>query len=113
MRSILALVCVCLGFLGGCSVAPFKDETPTAGGTRTQEGPGRGPVLTSPPEVSGPTPGAEPVIAAPPPTPLPRERAKAAPATLSPASRALVSQSQVQRKRGDLPGAAVSLERAL
>lgn len=35
------------------------------------------------------------------------------PATLSPASTALVSQAQAQRKRGDLPGAAVSLERAL
>jgi predicted Zn-dependent protease len=32
---------------------------------------------------------------------------------LSPASKALVSQAQGQRKRGDLPGAAVSLDRAL
>jgi predicted Zn-dependent protease len=32
---------------------------------------------------------------------------------LSPASRALVSQAQAQRKRGDLPGASVSLDRAL
>ena len=35
------------------------------------------------------------------------------PATLSPASRALVSQAQAQRQKGDLPGATVSLERAL
>jgi uncharacterized protein HemY len=32
---------------------------------------------------------------------------------LSPASTALVTQAQAQRKRGDLPGATVSLERAL
>jgi uncharacterized protein HemY len=36
-----------------------------------------------------------------------------APATLGPASTALVAQAQAQRKRGDLPGATVSLERAL
>ncbi|HEX6572139.1 MAG TPA: tetratricopeptide repeat protein [Steroidobacteraceae bacterium] len=53
------------------------------------------------------------MIEAPAPAPLPRERPKVAPATLSPASRALVSQAQAQRKRGDLPGATVSLERAL
>ena len=35
------------------------------------------------------------------------------PATLSPASRTLVSQAQAQRRKGDLPGATVSLERAL
>ena len=37
--------------------------------------------------------------------PVPRERPKIAPATLSPASKALVSQAQAQRKKGDLPGA--------
>ncbi|MBP7610902.1 MAG: tetratricopeptide repeat protein [Steroidobacteraceae bacterium] len=36
-----------------------------------------------------------------------------APATLSPASKALVAQAQTQRKKGDLPGAAGSLDRAL
>jgi len=35
------------------------------------------------------------------------------PATLSPASKALVGQAQTQRRKGDLPGATVSLERAL
>lgn len=35
------------------------------------------------------------------------------PATLSSASRALVNQAQAQRRNGDLPGATVSLERAL
>jgi Tfp pilus assembly protein PilF len=61
-----------------------------------------------------PPPGAtEPVIDAPMPAPLPKERPKVAPARLSPASQALVTQAQAQRKRGDLPGATVSLERAL
>jgi Tfp pilus assembly protein PilF len=45
--------------------------------------------------------------------PVPRERPKVAPATLSPASSALVNLSQSQRKKGDLPGAATSLDRAL
>ena len=53
------------------------------------------------------------VIAAPSPTPLPRERHKTPPATLGPASSALVAQAQAQRKKGDLPGATVTLERAL
>jgi len=71
-------------------------------------------VITSVPDVNPSVPSAEGPdggIAAP--TPLPRERPKTAPATLSPASRALVGQAQGQRKRGDLPGASVSLERAL
>ena len=49
----------------------------------------------------------------PPPTPVPRERPRVAAATLGPASQSLVNQAQAQRKRGDLPGATVSLERAL
>ena len=60
-----------------------------------------------------PAPAPEPQIEAPPPAPLPRERPKVPPATLGTASKALVTQSQAQRKRGDLPGATVSLERAL
>jgi predicted Zn-dependent protease len=56
----------------------------------------------------------EPVVQGPAPSvPVPRERPKVAPATLSPASSALVSLSQSQRKKGDLPGAASSLDRAL
>ena len=55
----------------------------------------------------------EPVIETPMPAPLPKERPKVAPAKLSPASQALVTQAQAQRKRGDLPGATVSLDRAL
>ena len=53
------------------------------------------------------------MIDVPPPAPVPKERPTVAPATLSPASQALVTQAQAQRKRGDLPGATVSLERAL
>jgi predicted Zn-dependent protease len=62
--------------------------------------------------VVGP-PGSDAPIEAPPPTPVPKERPRAPPATLSPASRSLVAQAQAQRKRGDLPGASVSLDRAL
>jgi predicted Zn-dependent protease len=62
--------------------------------------------------VVGP-PGTDAPIEAPLPTPVPKERPRAPPATLSPASRSLVSQAQAQRKRGDLPGASVSLDRAL
>lgn len=61
-----------------------------------------------------PAPGQQPpVIDAPPPTAVPKERPRVAAATLNPASQALVTQAQAQRKRGDLPGATVSLERAL
>jgi Tfp pilus assembly protein PilF len=59
-----------------------------------------------------PAAGTEPAIEAPPPQ-LPRERPRVPAATLSPASKSLVSQAQAQRKRGDLPGATVSLDRAL
>jgi tetratricopeptide (TPR) repeat protein len=70
-------------------------------------------VLTTPTEALPPPAGTEPVIDALPPAPLPRERPRTAAATLSPASKSLVSQAQAQRKKGDLPGAAVSLDRAL
>ncbi len=52
-------------------------------------------------------------IEAPAPTPLPRERPKKPPATLGTASSALVAQAEAQRGKGDLPGATVTLERAL
>jgi hypothetical protein len=94
----------------GCTVQPFKTEPPPPP-TTTPPG-GRGPVISELPTV--PPPGqTEPVIDTPMPTPLPKERPKVAPAKLSPASQALVTQAQAQRKRGDLPGATVSLERAL
>jgi tetratricopeptide (TPR) repeat protein len=59
-------------------------------------------------------PDPEAVIETPPPVvELPRERPRRPAATLAPASRALVSQAAAQRKKGDLPGASVSLDRAL
>ena len=108
MRSVA--VAVALTALAGCATEPFKSEPPPTQ-TTTPSQAGRGPTV---PEVPLPAPGtAEPVIEAPPPAPVPKERPKVAPASLSPASKALVSQAQAQRKKGDLPGATVSLERAL
>jgi tetratricopeptide (TPR) repeat protein len=68
-------------------------------------------VVSTPAEVQRPAP--EDAIEAPAPVQVPKERPRTQPASLSPASRALVSQAQAQRKKGDLPGATVSLERAL
>jgi len=111
--SILALLLAA----SGCAVAPFRSDSPqspsgkavpVAGG-----GPGSGPVVTSVPEAGATAPEAEPGIVTPPPAALPRERPRTAPAALSPASKALVGQAQSQRKKGDLPGATVSLDRAL
>lgn len=99
--------------LTGCSFAPFKKGEPAPSnttGTRTTAA-GSGPVLTAPTDVQQPPP--ESVIEAPAPVQLPKERPRTPPAALSPASRALVSQAQAQRQKGDLPGATVSLERAL
>jgi hypothetical protein len=96
----------------GCSLQPFRSEPP-APPARTAPSGGQGPVIAEPPSVTSTMP-AEPVIQGPAPSiPVPRERPKVAPATLSPASKALVSQAQAQRKKGDLPGAAGSLDRAL
>jgi Flp pilus assembly protein TadD len=99
--------------LSGCSFAPFQTGTPASGpapGERTG-GAGSAPVLTAPTDIQQPPP--EAVIEAPAPVQLPKERPRTPPATLSPASRALVGQAQAQRQKGDLPGATVSLERAL
>ena len=99
--------------LSGCSFAPFKTGTPSptpAPSSRTS-GAGAGPVLTAPTEIQRPP--TEEVIEAPAPVQLPKERPRTPPASLSPASRALVNQAQAQRQKGDLPGATVSLERAL
>jgi tetratricopeptide (TPR) repeat protein len=98
--------------LSGCSISPFHTGTPTPATTSTRPGQsGSGPVLTAPTEIQRPPP--EEMIEAPAPVQLPKERPRSAPATLSPASRALVNQAQAQRLKGDLPGATVSLERAL
>jgi Flp pilus assembly protein TadD len=102
------VVACALAGLAGCASEPFKAGSPS-GTTPPPSSPGRGPTI---PEVTGPA-TTEPDIQALPPAPLPKERPKVAPATLSPASKALVSQAQTQRKKGDLPGAAASLDRAL
>lgn len=102
--------------VSGCSVAPFQKEVPaetappTAATTPTA---GEGPALKTPgDEIFQPDP--EAVIETPAPiVELPRKRPRRPPATLAPASRALVTQAEAQRKKGDLPGASVSLDRAL
>jgi tetratricopeptide (TPR) repeat protein len=115
MRSFFPIALALVVVTGGCAIEPFqKDDGKAVGGQAQSQRPaGSGPVLTAPPEVEPPSPEAEPAVEALPPPPLPRERPKAAAATLSPASKALVSQAQAQRKKGDLPGATVSLDRAL
>lgn len=111
MRLLSLVALVALAALTGCSVAPFKTGTPAPSQTTSQRPSGSGPVLTAPTEIERPPAGT--VIEAPAPVQLPKERPRKPPATLSPASRALVSQAQAQRQKGDLPGATVSLERAL
>jgi hypothetical protein len=99
-----------LAILAGCAAEPFRTEPPTTPTTPSTAG--RGPSIPEEPPL--PVPGTtEPVIEAPTPTPVPKERPRVAPASLSPASKALVTQAQAQREKGDLPGATVSLERAL
>lgn len=112
LRPLLLLVVLLA--ISGCSLPPFmKGSGATATAPPTTRAPGSGPVLATPTEALPPPAGAEPAIDALPPAPLPRERPRTAPATLSPASKALVAQAQAQRKKGDLPGASVSLDRAL
>jgi hypothetical protein len=111
---------VALLVLTGCSIAPFRPDTGASSGRTASggatKGAGAAPVLTVPPDET-PQPPPEAVIEAPPTatTPIPREpRPRTAPpAELKPASRSLVQQAQAQRKKGDLAGASVSLDRAL
>ena len=56
-------------------------------------------MVSAPAEVQRPAP--EESIEAPAPVQVPKERPRTPPATLSPASRALVAQAQAQRKKGD------------
>jgi tetratricopeptide (TPR) repeat protein len=112
-RPTAAILCLALA-ASGCALDPFRTgKAGSSSGHASHPQAGSAPVLSSPPVITGPAPGEEPVIEAPPPTQLPRERPKAPAATLSPASRALVAQAQTQRKKGDLPGATVTLERAV
>jgi hypothetical protein len=110
--SILALLLVA----SGCTLTPFEPDKPATnrpgGHAGSGTSPGSGPVISSVPEVPASPASAEPGAVTP-PAPPPHERPKTAPATLSPASKSLVAQAQAQRKKGDLPGATVSLERAL
>ena len=113
---------VLLACLSGCAASPFKSgkaepsesstASPSAGSRDAQAG--SGPVLTSPPAIAAPSGDGTEVIAAPQPR-LPAERParRMAPPKLSPATQALVTQATAQRKRGDMPGAAISLDRAL
>jgi len=104
--------------LSACSVAPFKTGSAT---TSTARQPA--PTTGSGPEIKPTTgetviePEPEQVIEEPAPAvvepPAPRPRPKRPPATLSPASEALVAQARAQRKKGDLPGASVALDRAM
>lgn len=114
MLRLLALVALLA--ISGCSIAPFQKDKPSTAPSAREPGPhrtGEGPVLETPTDEIF-KPEAEPVIEAPPPVvELPRERPSRPPATLAPASRALVAQAEAQRKKGDLPGASVSLDRAL
>jgi tetratricopeptide (TPR) repeat protein len=113
-RSVAAALCLALA-ASGCAVDPFRPAEPGSSSGRGAPQPqsGSAPVLSAPPVIAAPGPEQEPVIAAPTPTPLPHERPKSPAATLGPASKALVSQAEAQRKKGDLPGATVTMERAL
>jgi tetratricopeptide (TPR) repeat protein len=112
-----------LACLSGCALSPFKtgepeqapSPPPAASTSRSRDTQaGSGPVLSSPPAITAPSGDGSEVIAAPQPR-LPAERpARRMPQQkLSPATQALVNQATAQRKRGDLPGAAISLDRAL
>jgi tetratricopeptide (TPR) repeat protein len=113
-RSLAAVLCLALAATG-CAVDRFRpaETGPTSGHGAPQSQSGSAPVLSAPPVIGPPAPEQEPVIAAPTPTPVPHERPRSPAATLGPASKALVSQAEAQRKKGDLPGATVTMERAL
>jgi hypothetical protein len=101
--------------LSACTLPPFERTPPERSGPPASKpgSPGSGPVLTVPPDVTPLPPGQTPSEIPPPTTRVPKERPRVPPATLSAPSKALVSQAQAQRRKGDLPGASVSLERAL
>jgi tetratricopeptide (TPR) repeat protein len=119
MRIILPLVLSVAAMTAGCAVEPFhKGDSKTAAQASTTAskpgGTGAGPAVpAAEPEAAAAGSESAPEAGALPPPPPPRERPKAPAAKLSPASQALVNQAQAQRKKGDLPGATVSLDRAL
>ena len=105
--------------LSACSTSPFRTESSTTSttGQPAKKSPGSGPEVRTTPSEPVMEPGPEIIIDEAPAAvvepPVPRPRPKRPPATLSPASQALVTQAQAQRKKGDLPGASVTLDRAL
>lgn len=113
------LILVALLALSACSASPFRTESSTtaAAGQPANKSPGSGPDVRTTPTEPVIEPGPETIIDETLPAvvepPAPRPRPKRPPATLSPASQALVAQAQSQRKKGDLPGASVTLDRAL
>jgi tetratricopeptide (TPR) repeat protein len=111
----LSLVLILAALASGCAIDPFQKgdgRGPSSVATKPEPGPGAAPsVPTAEPEVATPEPEAAPETLPPPPPP--KERPKTPAAKLSPASQALVNQAQAQRKKGDLPGATVTLDRAL
>ena len=118
MRTILPLVLFIAALAAGCAVEPFQKGDGKAGAAQATApkpgGAGAGPAVSAPvPETAAAGPEAAPEAEALPPAPPPRERPKAPAAKLTPASQTLVNQAQAQRKKGDLPGATVSLDRAL
>jgi tetratricopeptide (TPR) repeat protein len=112
-----SLALLALLALSACSAAPFRTESGGGPPSPRPSTAGGGPVLETPAEDVVIQPEPERAIATPPApvlSPSPREqRPRRPPATLSPASRALVTQAQTQRRKGDLPGASVTLDRAL
>jgi len=117
MRNFLPIILSFALAASGCAVEPFQKgdrETASSTGAAPKPAAGAGPVVpTAPPESGLPEPGAAPEVETLPPAPPPKERPRAPAAKLSPASQALVTQAQAQRKKGDLPGATVALDRAL
>ncbi len=120
MRRFLPFILLITVLTTGCAVEPFQKRDSKDAATRAatpvqkQGGSGAGPVVAAPqPEAAAAAPESVPEAETLPPPPPPRERPKAPAAKLSPASQTLVNQAQAQRKKGDLPGATVSLDRAL
>ncbi len=119
MRSHLPIIVAFALAVSGCAIEPFrtgdgKASTAQPAGSAGSTGSGAGPAVGAPPpEAAAPAPETGAGAETPPAPPPPKERPKAPAARLSPASQALVSQAQAQRKKGDLPGATVSLDRAL
>lgn len=116
MRNFLPIILSFVIAASGCAVEPFqKGDRKTAASTGAAPKPaaGAGPVVPSAPPEAGQPESESPEAESLPPPPPPKERPRAPAAKLSPASQALVTQAQAQRKKGDLPGATVALDRAL